>query len=409
MNSELCRRIKHLLMKQKDCLSLPGYVFPSIELLSRHDELRNDVPVEEIDRKCRRIFKLLSKNNVAVEDVQVIPGPSVSLYKVYLGAGGSASAVLALDAELSWYLGAKGVRFVVMEDCIGIEMVNDKPSVVPLRLILESPDFKDSQAKLPVAVGYSAGYKPKVIDLADAPHILMAGVTKQGKSMAVHSLVASLLYAKHPSEVKFVFIDPKECELQVYSGLQNHYMAVLPDVKGEKRDASGSMASSLVNSCDVLDSLVAEMNDRLGNSSEKRPFIVVIIDEIADLIVPFGGEESQMLSQRVSRDIVMLAQKGHAAGIHLVLTTQKSSTDVITWSIMASVPTRMAFRAMSRADSMVIIDMPGAEHLIGNGDMIIAAGAESERVQGGFISREELVSIVDYVAGQEGFNAPFIE
>lgn len=165
------------------------------------------------------------------------------------------------------------------------------------------------------------------------------------------------------------------------------------------------MASSLLSSCDVLDSLVAEMNDRLGNPSEKRPSIVVIIDEIADLTVPFGGEEAQMLSQRVSRNIVMLAQEGHAAGIHLVLTTQRLSTDAITWSIKASVPMRMAFRTMSSIDSTVAIDMPGTENLIGNGDMIVAAGAENERVQGGFINREELVSIVDYVAG----NAPLIE
>ncbi len=396
-------------MKQKDCQSLPGYACQSIELLSRHAELRNDVPVEEIDRKRRRIFKFLSKNNVAVEDVQVIPGPSVSLFKVYLGAGVRAATVLALDAGLSLYLRAKGVRIVVMGDCVGIEIANDKPSVVPLRAILESPDFRDSQAKLPIAVGYSTAYQPKVIDLADAPHILMAGATRQGKSMAVHSLVASLLCAKHPSEVKFVFIDPKGCELQVYGGLPNHYLAVLPDVKGEKGDASGAVVSSLARSCDVLDSLVDEMNDRLDNSSGKRPFIVVIIDEFADLIVPFGGEESQMLAQRVSRDIVMLAQKGHAAGIHLVLTTQRPSTDVITWSIKAGFPMRMAFRVMSRGDSKIIIDKPGAEHLIGNGDMILAAGAECERVQGGFISREELVSIVDSVAVQEGFNAPFIE
>jgi len=316
-------------------------------------------------------------------------------------------------------------------------VANDRPSIVPLKAMLNDDAFRRSKAELPVAIGYTITQKVKVFDLADAPHLLVAGATKQGKSVGLNVIVASLLYSKHPSELKLVFIDPKMVEFSAYEKLLKHYLAVLPDSADEAEERANCIVKKPEMADKILRSLCVEMDERyellsqayvnnikLYNEKYRNrklrpdeghkflPYIVAVIDEYADLTMSVGaGAEARNLSRSISTSIIRLAQKGRAAGIHVILATQRPSVDVITGLIKTNFPTRIAFRTVSRIDSSTILDSPGAEKLIGKGDMLYYAGVEMERVQCAFISNDEIGKLTDAVGEQEGYkkcyNTPY--
>ncbi len=407
---------------------LPDYQFPSLELLDSYSSSRNEVSDEELARNNARIRNALENYRIQINDVKAIVGPTVTLYKVYPAPGVKISEIKKLQEDLGMHLHARGVRVVTLTDSVGIEVANDSPSIVPMRAVLNDDAFRTSKAELPVAIGYTIQQKVKVFDLADAPHLLVAGATKQGKSVGLNAIVTSLLYAKHPSELKLVFIDPKMVEFSAYVHLLKHYLAVLPcnDKQEEKDNAIVKKADKADK---VLRSLCIEMDQRyellskasvpnIKTYNEKYrnrkllptdghcflPYIVTIIDEYADLTMSVGGSgDAKAVARSITTSIIRLAQKGRAAGLHVVLATQRPSVDVITGLIKTNFPTRIAFRVVSRTDSATILDSPGAEKLIGKGDMLYYAGVEMERVQCAYIDGEEINRLTGYIGSQDGY------
>lgn len=411
---------------------LPRYRMPSLELLEEYASRRHEPSSEELQRNNNKIRATLANYKIQVNDVQAIVGPTVTLYKVYPAPGVKISEIKKLQEDIGMYLHARGVRVVTLTDSVGIEVANDCPSVVPMRAVLNNKAFMDSKAELPVAIGYTIQQTVKVFDLADAPHLLVAGATKQGKSVGLNAIVTSLLYSKHPSELKLVFIDPKMVEFSAYSSLLHHYLAVLP-CNDEKEELDNSIVKKAEKAEKVLRSLCIEMDQRyellskalvpnikLYNEKFKDrrllpteghrflPYIVTVIDEYADLTMSVGGSgESKNTARSITTSIIRLAQKGRAAGIHVILATQRPSADVITGLIKTNFPTRIAFRVVSRIDSSVILDSTGAEKLIGKGDMLYYAGVEMERVQCAYIGPEEIHSLTRYISSQTGYQKSY--
>ncbi len=411
---------------------LPKYEFPSLELLEEYSTGRHDVSEEELTRNNNKIRATLENYRIQINDVKAIVGPTVTLYKVYPAPGVKIAEIKKLQEDIGMYLHARGVRVVTLTDSVGIEVANDKPSIVPMRAVLNDDAFRTSKAELPIAIGYTIHQKVKVFDLADAPHLLVAGATKQGKSVGLNAMVASLLYSKHPSELKFVFIDPKMVEFSHYGRLLYHYLAVLPS-NDEREEQENAIVKKADKAEKVLKSLVAEMEQRyellskafvpnikLYNEKFKErhllpteghrflPYIVTIVDEYADLTMSVGGGgDAKAQARSISTSIIRLAQKGRAAGIHIVLATQRPSVDVITGLIKANFPTRIAFRVISRIDSSTILDSPGAEKLIGRGDMLYYAGVEMERVQCALIDSDEISRLTEFIGAQKGYKKSF--
>ena len=415
---------------------LPDYQFPSLELLDSYSSNRNEVSDEELVRNNNRIRNALENYKIQINDVKAIVGPTVTLYKVYPAPGVKIAEFKRIQEDLGMHLHARGVRVVTLTDSVGIEVANDHPSIVPMRAVLNDEAFRSSKAELPVAIGYTIQQKVKVFDLADAPHLLVAGATKQGKSVGLNVIVTSLLYAKHPSELKLVFIDPKMVEFSAYAHLLKHYLAVLP-CNDEQEEKDNAIVKKADKADKILRSLCIEMDQRyellskasvpnIKTYNEKYrnrklrpdeghrflPYIVTIIDEYADLTMSVGGSgDAKVVARSITTSIIRLAQKGRAAGLHVVLATQRPSVDVITGLIKTNFPTRIAFRVVSRTDSSTILDSPGAEKLIGKGDMLYYAGVEMERVQCAYIDSEEINRLNEYIGSQEGhnksFNTPF--
>ena len=434
--SKLSTEIKKELPRINVRDELPDYKFPSLELLDSYSSSRNDVSDEELARNNARIRNALENYRIQINDVKAIVGPTVTLYKVYPAPGVKISEIKKLQEDLGMHLHARGVRVVTLTDSVGIEVANDHPSIVPMRAVLNDEAFRSSKAELPVAIGYTIQQKVKVFDLADAPHLLVAGATKQGKSVGLNAIVTSLLYAKHPSELKLVFIDPKMVEFSAYAHLLKHYLAVLP-CNDEQEEKDNAIVKKADKADKILRSLCIEMDQRyellskasvpnIKTYNEKYrnrkllpteghrflPYIVTIIDEYADLTMSVGGSgDAKVVARSITTSIIRLAQKGRAAGLHVVLATQRPSVDVITGLIKTNFPTRIAFRVVSRTDSSTILDSPGAEKLIGKGDMLYYAGVEMERVQCAYIDSEEINRLNEYIGSQEGhnksFNTPF--
>ena len=436
IGSKLSTEIKKELPRINVRDELPDYKFPSLELLDSYSSNRNEVSDEELVRNNNRIRNALENYRIQINDVKAIVGPTVTLYKVYPAPGVKISEIKKLQEDLGMHLHARGVRVVTLTDSVGIEVANDHPSIVPMRAVLNDETFRSSKAELPVAIGYTIQQKVKVFDLADAPHLLVAGATKQGKSVGLNAIVTSLLYAKHPSELKLVFIDPKMVEFSAYAHLLKHYLAVLP-CNDEREERDNAIVKKADKADKILRSLCIEMDQRyellskasvpnIKTYNEKYrnrklrpdeghrflPYIVTIIDEYADLTMSVGGSgDAKAVSRSITTSIIRLAQKGRAAGLHVVLATQRPSVDVITGLIKTNFPTRIAFRVVSRTDSSTILDSPGAEKLIGKGDMLYYAGVEMERVQCAYIDSEEINRLNEYIGSQEGhnksFNTPF--
>ncbi len=416
---------------------LPKYQFPSLDLLESYASGRREVSTEELTRNNNKIRAALANYKIQVNDVKAIVGPTVTLYKVYPAPGVKIADIKKLQEDIALSLNAKGVRVVTLSDSVGIEVANDYASIVPLKALLNDDAFRNSKADLPVAIGYTITQKVRVFDLADAPHLLIAGATKQGKSVGLNVIVSSLLYSKHPSELKFVFIDPKMVEFSAYGSLLKHYLAVLPDAADEDEEKNNAIVKKPKDAEKILRSLCTEMDDRyellskagvnkitLYNEKYKErklrpdhghrylPYLVVVVDEYADLTMTTGASpDARAASRSITNSIIRLAQKGRAAGLHVILATQRPSVDVISGIIKSNFPMRIAFRVASRVDSMTILDAPGAEKLIGRGDMLFSAGIDSERIQCGFIDGKEIDAITDFIGEQVGYgrcyNTPY--
>ena len=416
---------------------LPKYKTPALSLLGDYANARHEVQQDELVRNNTLIRNTLASYKIQVRDVTAIVGPTVTLYKVYPAPGVKISAIKQLQEDIGINLQARGVRIVTLADSVGIEVANDKASIVPLKNLLNDAAFRESKAELPVAIGYTISQQVKVFDLADAPHLLVAGATKQGKSVGLNVIVASLLYSKHPSELKFVFVDPKMVEFSSYGRLLHHYLAVLPNAVSEQEEKDRAIVKNAKDAAAVLQSLCVEMdaryellskalvnNIKLYNAKWKEhhlrgdeghhflPYIVVVIDEYADLTMSVGaGPESKALARSITTSVIRLAQKGRAAGLHVILATQRPTVDVITGLIKANFPMRIAFRVTSRIDSATILDQPGADKLIGRGDMLLYSGVEMERVQCAYIGNDEIVALTSAIGDQTGYqkcyNTPY--
>ncbi len=399
------------------------YVFPSVELLDAH-RASEEVNEEELKANAELLRAKLADFSVEIESVAVTPGPVVTLYELVPAAGVKISRIESLQDDIALALKAKGIRIIAPmpgKGTVGVEIPNHNPSLVTIRSIINSTKFRDARAALPLAIGKTISGEVFVDDLARMPHLLIAGATGSGKSVGINTLLASLLYRLHPSDVKFVIIDPKKIELTQYQKLKNHFLAISPDLNetiittpGNAVLALKSVEMEMDRRYDRLASAgvrnIADYNERLKDGRlhdtetvkhRKLPYLIVVVDELADLMITAARE--------VEEPIARLAQLARAVGIHLVLATQRPSVDVITGVIKANFPARMAFQVASKTDSRTILDMNGADQLLGNGDMLYLPSGSPKpfRIQNAFISTDEVERLTQHIGKQQGYSKPF--
>ena len=410
----------------------PDYRIPASSLLHDGAGGHHTVTKGEIDRNISIIKETLADHHVQVSDIEAIPGPTVTLYKIYPAKGVKVAAIRNLTDDVSVALKAGKVISSLLDDCVGMEVANKQRSAVSMRELVESDAFRQSGASLPVAIGREVTGAVKVFDLAEAPHLLVAGATGQGKSVGLNVLVASLLYAKRPSELKLIFIDPKKTEFSRYSRLYSHYLAVTPDAESDEDERARSIVKDPKSADTILRSLCQEMNDRYSllekagtpeikeynakytahhlnpkNGHRFLPYIVAIIDEYSQLVLGTGGPEGKAHARSIMTSIISLAQMGRACGIHLVIATQTPRREVISGLIKANFPMSIAFTVKTDVDSRVILDEIGAEKLLGKGDMLISKNADTDRVQCGYISSPEIDTLTKAVESQRGYKKSF--
>lgn len=413
---------------------LPKYQMPSPSLLQSHSDKVHEVSKEEINRDSSIIRETLADHKVQITDIKAIPGPTVTLYKVYPDRGVSVSSIMGKQNDLAVALNVDGVRGEILKDSVGIEVPNDHRSMVPIKDLVSSDEFTGSDAELPIAIGCTVDRRVKVFDLARTPHLLVAGATQQGKSVGLNVMIASLLFAKHPSELQFVFVDPKGNEFDSYKHLYRHYLAVLPGSEGKADEVENSICVKPKQAETALRSLCLEMTERYDlmrsagstpniktyndkfkahklnpkNGHRLLPYIVAVIDEYADLTMSGSfSPEGRAIGRNIMTSLILLASKGRAAGIHLIIATQTPRKDVISGAIKANFPTQIAFKVANNTDSRVILDNPGAEKLLGNGDMIFSQNAKLERIQCGYIGPDEITALARAIESQDGFQKSF--
>lgn len=401
-------------------LDLSKYKYPSLDLLEEHgsDKIRMDK--EELDRNKNQIVETLKNYNIEISKIRATIGPTVTLYEIVPAPGVRISKIKNLEDDIALSLAALGIRIIAPipgKGTIGIEVPNEHKEVVSMRSILASEKFRNSQMDLPIGLGKNIANEIYIADLAKMPHLLMAGATGQGKSVGINSILISLLFKKHPAELKFVLVDPKKVELSIYSTIEKHFLAKLP---GEE-EAIITDVKKVVN---TLNALCIEMDDRyellktagVRNLKEYNhkfinrqlnpekghkfmPYIVLVIDEFADLIMTAGKE--------VEMPIARLAQLARAIGIHLILATQRPSVNIITGTIKANFPARISFKVASKIDSRTILDIGGAEQLIGRGDMLLSLGSDLIRLQCGFLDTPEVDNVSKFISSQQGYPMAF--
>ena len=399
---------------------LPGFQFPPLELLDDYQTIDIELEKEEVEKNKQRIIQTLQDYGIKIQKIKATIGPTITLYEIVPAKGIKVSKIKNLEDDIALRLAATGIRIIAPmpgRGTIGIEIPNKNPQIVSLKNVLATQAFKNMKGDLPLAIGRTISNEVFMIDLAKLPHLLIAGATGQGKSVGINCMIASLLYKKHPAELKFVLIDPKKVEMSLYKKIENHYLAVLPNI-------DEPIVTDVTKVKAVLTSLTKEMDDRYKLlkkaycrnikeynhkfikrklSPEKGhrflPYIVVVIDELADLMMTAGKE--------VEHPIGRLAQLARAVGIHLIVATQRPSVNVITGTIKANFPARISYRVISVHDSKTILDMPGAEKLVGRGDLLYFAGVKVERVQNAYISTEEVERLVDFISKQPSFPHPY--
>ena len=411
---------------------VPDFKTPAVSLLKDRSAERRNVPKSEIDRNMAIIRETLANHNVQIEDIEAIPGPTVTLYKVYPAKTAKVAAICNLADDVSVALKAESMMASKLKDCVGFEVANQERSSVSVRELVSSEEFSSSSAELPIAIGKTITGDVKVFDLTDAPHLLVAGATKQGKSVGLNVIVASLLYAKRPSELKMVFIDPKKTEFGNYSRLLKHYLAVTQDADSEDDEKARAVVKTPESADITLRSLCEEMSERYDlmekagtpnlleyldkwnahklnpqNGHRFLPYIVVIIDEYSQLVLGTGGPEAKAHARSIMTSIISLAQMGRACGIHLIIATQTPRREVVSGMIKANFPMSIAFKTKTQMDSQVILDHPGAEDLIGKGDMLLSFDATTERIQCGYISSSEIDAITRAIEAQKGYHKSF--
>jgi DNA segregation ATPase FtsK/SpoIIIE, S-DNA-T family len=400
------------------------YVFPSVDLLDAPKPGREDVDDEELKANADLLRATLAQFDVELESVSVTPGPVITLYELVPASGVKISRIVSLENDIALKLAAKGIRIMAPipgKSAVGVEIPNHHRSLVTVRSVINSGRFRDSQAQLPIGLGKTISGEVFCDDLSRMPHLLIAGSTGSGKSVGINTILTCLLYRLHPADLKLVIIDPKKIELAQYAKLRNHFLALSPDIEEE-------IITNPRNSVLVLKGVECEMErryDRLAAAGVRNivdyntkvragklkstdamvhstmPYLIVVIDELADLMITAARE--------VEEPIARLAQLARAVGIHLIVATQRPSVDVITGVIKANFPARIAYQVASKTDSRTILDMNGAEQLLGNGDLLYLASGSPKpvRLQNAFISSDEVDALMDHIGGQRGFSTPW--
>lgn len=402
-------------------LELASFVFPNTEMLIDYEKRNQSSDESELIANKDRIVSTLRNFGIDIVKIKATPGPTVTLYEVVPASGTKISKIKNLEDDIALSLSALGIRIIAPipgKGTIGIEVPNSVPQVVSMRTMLTSPQFINNNYELPIALGKTISSEPFVADLAKMPHLLMAGATGQGKSVGLNAIIASLLFKKHPCELKFVMVDPKKVELSLYSKIERHYLAKLPD-------SEEAIITDVKKVVRTLNSLCLEMDQRyelLKSAGCKKiteynakfcsrrllptaghrflPYIVLVVDEFADLIMTAGKE--------IEMPIARLAQLARAVGIHLIIATQRPSVNIITGTIKANFPARIAFKVSSKIDSRTILDTGGADRLIGRGDMLIFTGNDLTRLQCALIDTEEIEALAEFIGSQRGFNQTFL-
>jgi len=374
--------------------------------------------MEELEKNKTKIVTVLGHYKIKVVAITAKMGPTVTLYKIHLADGMKISQVRSREEDIALSLGAKGVRVVTLIDSVGIEVANENPSLVPLKSILNDPKFKSTNMELPLAMGITVTNEPFFLDLAKMPHLLIAGATGMGKSVGLNCIITSLLYTKHPAELKFVMVDPKKVELSPYSKLDKHFLAKISDeseaIITDTRKVVNTLKSLCIEMEDRYDLLkmadlrhIRDYNNKFLNrrlnpqkGHKFLPYIVVVIDEFADLLVTAGKE--------IEEPIARLAQQARAVGIHLVIATQRPTTDIITGTIKANFNSRIAYKVNASIDSRTILDTTGANRLIGRGDMLVMyPGEDIVRVQCAFVDAHEILAVTSEISSQQGYDHEF--
>ena len=401
-------------------LELSKFQFPKLKLLKQYDSEKITIDKEELEENKNRIVETLANYNISISNIKATIGPTVTLYEIIPEAGVRISKIKNLEDDIALSLSALGIRIIAPipgKGTIGIEVPNKKPTVVSMHSVISSEKFQKSEFELPVAIGKTISNETLVFDLAKMPHLLMAGATGQGKSVGLNAVLSSLLFKKHPAEVKFVLVDPKKVELTLYNKIERHYLAKLPDTDEAIITDNKKVINTLNSLCIEMDNRyellknascrnIVEYNkkfkDRKLNPNDGHrflPYVVLVVDEFADLIMTAGKE--------VETPIARLAQLARAIGIHLIIATQRPSVNVITGVIKANFPARIAFRVTSKIDSRTILDSSGADQLIGRGDMLFTQGNELIRIQCAFVDTPEIELLTDYIGSQKAYPSAY--
>ena len=396
-------------------LELANFKFPTLNLLKDYNE-SIAIDAEELEQNKNKIVETLKNYKIGIAQIKATVGPTVTLYEIVPDAGVRISKIKNLEDDIALSLAALGIRIIAPipgKGTIGIEVPNKHASIVSMRSVIASTKFQESKMELPIALGKTISNETFVIDLAKMPHLLMAGATGQGKSVGLNTILASLLYKKHPAEVKFILVDPKKVELTLFNKIERHYLAKLPDVDEAIITDTTKVIHTLNSLCIEMDNRydllklamvrnIKEYNAKFkarklnpDNGHKFLPYIVLVIDEFADLIMTAGKE--------VETPIARLAQLARAIGIHLIVATQRPSVNVITGIIKANFPSRIAFRVTSKIDSRTILDTSGADQLIGKGDLLYSGGSDVIRIQCAFVDTPEIEKITDFIGSQRAY------
>ena len=402
-------------------LELRSFKNPSVDLLKDYGDGTIKIDQEELESNKNRIVDTLKNYNIGIKQIKATIGPTVTLYEIVPDAGVRISKIKNLEDDIALSLSALGIRIIAPipgKGTIGIEVPNKKKSIVSMKSLLSSKKFIESDMELPITLGKTISNETFVVDLTKMPHLLMAGATGQGKSVGINAILTSMIYKKHPAEVKFVLVDPKKIELSIFNKIERHYLAKLSDSDDAIIIDNDKVINTLNSLCvemdkryellkDAMTRNIKEYNDKFisrklnpENGHTFLPYIVLVIDEFADLIMTAGKE--------VETPLARLAQLSRAVGIHLIIATQRPSVNVITGLIKANFPARIAFRVTSKIDSRTILDTGGAEQLIGRGDLLYSQSNELTRIQCGFIDTSDVEKLSDYIGSQTGYTSAYI-
>lgn len=400
---------------------LSSYVFPEIDLLEKHGNDSITINNEELQANKDRILETLKNYSIDIEKIKATIGPTVTLYEIVPAPGVRISKIKNLEDDIALSLSALGIRIIAPmpgKGTIGIEVPNQKPEVVSMRSIIASEKFQNTAFDLPIALGKTITNDTFITDLSKMPHLLMAGATGQGKSVGLNAILVSLLYKKHPSQIKFVLVDPKKVELTLFNTIERHFLAKLPNAEESIITDTKKVIHTLNSLCILMDARYELLKNAMVRNIKEynakfisrklnpleghhyMPYIVLVVDEFADLIMTAGKE--------VEMPIARLAQLARAIGIHLIIATQRPSVNIITGTIKANFPARIAFRVSSKIDSRTILDAGGAEQLIGRGDMLLSTGNDLIRIQCAFVDTPEVDKITEFIGSQRAYPQPYL-